>query len=334
MVNGLANIREISDFFFVTSPHLNHEHKERDVNWAFMNKEYIHTELIKNGPPAWYQKIEVIKGSGIFTEPNSIDSSADLFFNNFGLTEADLKNKRVLDIGAFSGAISFIAEDWGAEVFSIDIQSPKTNGYSTVHNIRKSTATHITMSVYDLHPELLGSFDVVIFSGVHYHFKHPLLALERVNSVTKPGGLLLTLGTSADRWIHTPDSIGRGVDINSIEVCDKEKSIKLSEIPLISFYKNHYLNDTSNWFIPNTLALSHMIEASGFEVLSSASHPMDQLNITRSCSVIMGRKVGEPIEEYSSDVYHHLRKFKDDDKGSVSFKIPTFFELEKERRIR
>ena len=47
----------------------------------------------------------------------------------------------------------------------------------------------------DISAERLGTFDVVLFLGVLYHLRHPLLALERVFSVTKD---LLILETHVD----------------------------------------------------------------------------------------------------------------------------------------
>lgn len=55
------------------------------------------------------------------------------------------------------------------------------------------------MDVYDLSPEKVGVFDVVLFLGVLYHLSHPLLGLERVASVT---GDLLIPETHVDLLDH------------------------------------------------------------------------------------------------------------------------------------
>ena len=39
--------------------------------------------------------------------------------------------------------------------------------------------------MYEVTKERLGSFDVVLFLGVLYHLRHPLLALERVCEVSR-----------------------------------------------------------------------------------------------------------------------------------------------------
>ena len=49
------------------------------------------------------------------------------------------------------------------------------------------------MEVLDISPETVGEFDVVLFLGVLYHMRHPLLSLERMASVTKERLILETL---------------------------------------------------------------------------------------------------------------------------------------------
>ncbi|HXJ62746.1 MAG TPA: methyltransferase domain-containing protein [Actinomycetota bacterium] len=94
----------------------------------------------------------------------------------------DLRGKRVLDIGAWDGWYSFELERRGAEVVAIDVwDNPR------FHEMRARLGSHVDyrmLDVYDLDPAEIGRFDVVLFLGVLYHLKHPLLALERVCAVT------------------------------------------------------------------------------------------------------------------------------------------------------
>ena len=52
-----------------------------------------------------------------------------------------------------------------------------------VHELRNSKVETTEAEVYDLDPDVIGTFDVVLFLGVLYHLPHPLLALEKVASV-------------------------------------------------------------------------------------------------------------------------------------------------------
>lgn len=81
----------------------------------------------------------------------------------------------------------------------------------------------------------MGAFDVVLFLGVLYHLRHPLLALERVASVTRD----LILKTVVDML-----GIGR---------------------PAAAFYPERELSDDpTNWWGPNPAAVEGMLRAVGF----------------------------------------------------------------------
>jgi tRNA (mo5U34)-methyltransferase len=93
--------------------------------------------------------------------------------------------------------------------------------------------------VLDITPENLGRFDVVLFLGVLYHMRHPLLALEKVFSVTKD---LLILETHID--------------------------LRQCPWPAMRFYPtNEFNTDHSNWWGPNPDAVVAMLDAAGFRTV-------------------------------------------------------------------
>src|SRR5258708_4834313 len=94
---------------------------------------------------------------------------------------ADLRGARVLDIGAWDGWFSFEMERRGADVLAIDCwDNPRFHRMRAALNSR---VEYRLMDVYELTPETVGRFDIVLFMGVLYHLKHPLLALERVCAI-------------------------------------------------------------------------------------------------------------------------------------------------------
>jgi tRNA (mo5U34)-methyltransferase len=94
---------------------------------------------------------------------------------------ADLSGKRVLDVGAWDGWFSFEMERRGAEVLAIDrIENPK---FYEIRGLLNSRVEYRELDVFDLDPRKIGTFDIVLFLGVLYHVKHPILALERVCSM-------------------------------------------------------------------------------------------------------------------------------------------------------
>src|SRR5262249_20162327 len=56
--------------------------------------------------------------------------------------------------------------------------------FREMHAMLNSHVDYRQLDMYELTPEQLGKFDIVLFMGVLYHLKHPLLALERVCALT------------------------------------------------------------------------------------------------------------------------------------------------------
>src|SRR5579872_2809804 len=78
----------------------------------------------------------------------------------------DLRGKSVLDVGAWDGWFSFEMERRGAEVVAIDCwDNPR---FREIHAALRSHVDYRQMDVYDLSPERIGRFDIVLFMGVLY----------------------------------------------------------------------------------------------------------------------------------------------------------------------
>jgi tRNA (mo5U34)-methyltransferase len=95
----------------------------------------------------------------------------------FGLPE-DLRGKRVLDIGAWDGWFSFECERRGARVTAVDCVA--LNTFIEARDLLQSRVEYLTLDVGELSAAKLGTFDIVLFFGVLYHLRHPLLGLEKV----------------------------------------------------------------------------------------------------------------------------------------------------------
>lgn len=131
--------------------------------------------------PYWFQRLELLPG--LFSPGWSDPASEKLPY--YGLP-ADLSGLRVLDIGCAEGFFSFEAERRGArEVIGIDSFPDSIRRFQLVKAARQSNAEAFLMNVYDLDPNRLGTFDLVLFYGVFYHLKHPQLALERIRAVCR-----------------------------------------------------------------------------------------------------------------------------------------------------
>ena len=143
--------------------------------------------------PYWFHRLRL--PGGIVT-PGWSDPSVDKL-PHFGLP-ADMSGMRVLDIGNAEGFFSFEAERRGAaEVVGIENYPPMARKFEICRAAFGSHARTYMVNVYDLNPGALGTFDLVMFFGVLYHLRHPILALQKVASVCT-GTLLMQTATCDD----------------------------------------------------------------------------------------------------------------------------------------
>lgn len=165
---------------------------------------------------------------------------------------ASLDGRSVLDIGAWDGFFSFECERRGASrVVAADYYSWHGSGWGTKAGFQLarealgSRVEDIDIDVMDLSPERVGTYDVVLFLGVLYHLRHPLLALERVASVTRD---LLIVETVVDM-------------------------VGLRR-PAMAFYPDRELNnDPTNWWAPNITAMEGMLRDVGFRNVRTVREP-------------------------------------------------------------
>ncbi len=188
----------------------------------------------------WHHSIDL--GQGIIT-PGQDNSPRKLA--RLGLPES-LAGKTVLDVGAWDGFFSFEAERRGARrVLATDSYSwngshdwGDKRGFLLAREALGSKVEDMDIDVLDLSPERLGgTFDLVLFLGVLYHMKHPMLALERVASVT---GERVVVETAVDML-----STRRAA---------------------MAFYPGDELGkDPTNWCGPNPQAVVGMLRVAGFK---------------------------------------------------------------------
>jgi tRNA (mo5U34)-methyltransferase len=185
----------------------------------------------------WFHSIELA--------PGLITPGADRTAERLDILElpADLSGKTVLDIGAWDGFFSFEAERRGAaRVVAADSFAwsganwSTKEGFELAREALGSSVEDVDIDVMDLSPGAVGTFDVVLLLGVLYHLRHPLLALERVASVT---GRQLILETHVDLlWTRRPAA---------------------------AFYAGQELGwDPTNWWGPNPEAVVAMLRDVGF----------------------------------------------------------------------
>jgi tRNA (mo5U34)-methyltransferase len=204
----------------------------------------------------WHHRIEVAPG---VTTPGLQDTQALLAQIQM---PDDLSGLRVLDIGARDGFFTFEAEKRGArEVVALDNESPHNTGFAIAAELLDSKATYVTENVYALDPGRFGQFDLVLFLGVIYHLRHPLLALDRIHDVCAPEALLLIETHMIDEGLVDGEGDWRGL---------AEFDPALAAMPLVQYYPADMLggDPTSQW-APNRIALEGWLRGTGFDPIES-----------------------------------------------------------------
>lgn len=187
-------------------------------------------EIVEGSSFVWHQHFEL--APGVWTPGvSNVEVLWDL-----AKVPADLTGKSVLDIGTTNGGTAFAAERRGASrVVAVDIEDPSWYGFDVLSEHLGSKVEYVRASAYELEAKLAGErFDLVIFWGVLYHLRHPLLALDNVRAVVADGGTA---------WVETA-------------ICDGEVGPETATASLSRFYRRDELaGDGSNWFSPTTACL-------------------------------------------------------------------------------
>lgn len=162
----------------------------------------------------------------------------------------DLTGKTVLDICTWDGFMAFECERRGATVTAVDSfawdkgnaaitgwHKTGCDGFDLAHEALRSDVVPRYYDVLELDPAELGTFEIVLFLGVLYHMRHPLLALEKVAAMTD--GLLIL-----ESHVAMTDAL----------------------VPAMRFYRGRELNnDPTNYWGPNEDCIEAMLHDVGFK---------------------------------------------------------------------
>ncbi len=233
----------------------------------------------------WFHNIDL--GEGLHTAPDHFLGDYPRFkYARFAAAlPADLTGKTVLDIGCNAGFYSVeMAKRGAARVLGIDSDdryleqarlATRTLGFGDVE--------FRNLSVYDV--GALGErFDLVIFMGVLYHLRHPLLALdlirEHVIREDGTGGLMLfqTMQQGSKQgWTPIDDH-----PFHAPGTFDPPAFFDDPAYPKMHFIERSFADDWTNWWAPNRAGSEAMLRASGFAI---EAHPEDEVYLCRVADV-------------------------------------------------
>ena len=180
---------------------------------------------------------------------------------------ADLRGKSVLDIGCNAGFYAIEMKRRGAErVVAIDEEERYLSQARLAAELSQSNIEFRRLSVYDV-AKLEEKFDLVLFLGVFYHLRHPLLALDLIHEHVADDLLAFQ---SMQRGTQEVFPLRENYDFWETDLFKKEG------LPLMYFIENRYAGDPTNWWIPNRAGVEAMLRSAGFRIVA---HPEEEVFI-------------------------------------------------------
>jgi tRNA (mo5U34)-methyltransferase len=176
----------------------------------------------------------------------------------------DLSGARALDIGCNAGFYTFELARRGADVLAVDVDE---------HYLRQArwAAAELELServefrrtgVYELESLGESGFDVVLFLGVLYHLRHPLLALDIVSELVGDVLVVQTLTMPGDERADPPADLPIG---------ERERMLEPGW-PAMAFVEHELAGDPTNWWAPNATCVEAMLRSCGLDVRGRPGH--------------------------------------------------------------
>ncbi|WP_119459363.1 TIGR04290 family methyltransferase [Rhodospirillaceae bacterium SYSU D60014] len=216
----------------------------------------------------WFHNIDL---RGVQTAPHHfLGDYPAVKWNQFAdALPADLRGKTVLDIGCNAGFYSIEMKRRGADrVLGIDFDETYLEQARFAAELCGVDIELRMLSVYDV-ADLGETFDLVLFMGVLYHLRHPLLALDLIHEhVVKD----LFVFQSLQRGSPEVEALQENYPFQEQEIFEREG------FPRLHFIEKRYSDDQTNWWIPNRACSEAMLRSAGFEILD---HPEEEVFICR-----------------------------------------------------
>lgn len=210
----------------------------------------------------WFHDLEI---HGVRTAPNHPlgDFLRDLWRQVEPAFPADMTGMTVLDIGCNAGFYSHKLHARGATVTAIDHDPHYLAQARFAAAAVGADIEFHQLDVYDV-GELGRQFDYVLFMGVLYHLRHPLLALDRVAKLPRKGLIFQSMlrgSTGTMPLEHDYPITERGI-------------FEDPRYPAMYFIEHNYAGDPTNWWTPNEAAMEAMLRSAGLRI---DAHPSSEV---------------------------------------------------------
>jgi tRNA (mo5U34)-methyltransferase len=238
-----------------------------------IDREEIRRRAEALGP--WFHNLDL---QGVRTAPDHFlgDYPAVKFQSFAEAIPRDLTGKSVLDIGCNGGFYSIEMKRRGAaRVVGIDSDEDYLAQARFAAEVTGQEIEFRNLSVYDV-GRLGERFDLVIFMGVLYHLRHPLLALDLIHEHVADDLLLFQ---SMQRGSREVPAVEPDYDFQD------QAHFDAAGYPKLHFVEHSYSQDWTNWWVPNRACAEAMLRSSGFEI---TAHPEEEVYLCRRVAAPRG----------------------------------------------
>ncbi len=181
----------------------------------------------------------------------------------------DLRGKSVLDVGCNAGFYSIEMKRRGADrVLGVDSDPDYLAQARFAAQMCGVDLELRAMSVFDL-PKLNERFDLVLYLGVSYHLRYPLLALDILHDCVVRD---LMVFQSMTRGSSEITEVQDDYDFWHTDIFDSPG------FPRLHFVEKRYSGDPTNWWIPNRACVEAMLRSAGFVIIA---RPEDEVYVCR-----------------------------------------------------
>lgn len=242
----------------------------------------IRMRIEQLGP--WFHNMEL---GGVYTAPEHfLGDYPAVKWNRFAeAVTPHIAGRTVLDIGCNAGFYSLEMKRRGARrVVGIDSDAKYLHQARFAAEMAGLNVEFRQLSVYDI-GILHERFDIVLFMGVLYHLRHPLLALDLIHQYVADDLLIFQ---SMQRGSTVIDPIEKDYAFFETEHFDRP------DYPKLHFVEHRYSDDWTNWWIPNRSCVEAMLRSSGFKI---TAHPEDEVYICRRVDTPFEIAASQPMRE-------------------------------------
>ena len=241
--------------------------------------ETLERRVRELGP--WFHNLDL---GGVMTAPDHfLGDYPAVKWRRFGhALPADLAGMSVLDVGCNAGFYAMEMKRRGARrVLAIDSDDFYLAQARFAAEASGLEIEFRRMSVYDV--GALGErFDLVIFMGVLYHLRHPLLALDLLREHVCADLLLFQ---SMQRGSTRVEPVAADLPF------EEDGHFRRPGYPKLYFVEKEYCGDPTNWWIPNAACAEAMLRSAGFRIVA---HPEQEVYLCRTAPL----PAGEPRAAY------------------------------------